>query len=138
MAFINEYIPEADVKKYGIEEINKKFIVGGTNSDQWTIDRDRDIYLRCVARGREEFRHQSTWTLYWKGTLLTVELDMISAGGERGGHGWSHYKLRFIGIPPSLEGKRDEIIADLREALAAYGGGGVYSTRTTSDTTLDV
>ncbi|WP_200958258.1 hypothetical protein [Massilia sp. Root335] len=60
MAFINEFIPEADIKKYGIEEINKKYIVGGTKSGQWTIDRDRDIYLRCVARGREEYRSEST------------------------------------------------------------------------------
>ena len=138
MAFINEYIPEADVKKYGLEEIDKRFIVVGTNARDWTIDRERDIYLRNVANGREELRHQSTWTLYWKGSLLVVELDMISACGERGGHGWSHYKLGFIGIPPCLEDKREEVIADLRETLTAYGGGGVYTTRTTSETTLDV
>ena len=138
MTFINEYIPDPDVKKYDLEEIDKQFIVGGTYARAWTIDRARDIYLRKVAIGREEFRHQSTWTFYWKGTLLTVELDMVDAGGVRGGHGWSHYKLRHMYIPPELTSKREEIIADLREALTDYKGGGVHSTRTTSDTTLDV
>ncbi len=138
MAFINEYITESDLKKYDLEEIDKRFIVGGTHARAWTIDRDRDIYLRRVANGREEFRHQSSWSFYWKGTLLTVELDTIGAGGERGGHGWTHYKLRHLWIPPELDGKREEILADLREALTDYKGGGVYSSLSTCDTTLDV
>ncbi len=136
--FINEYIPEADVKKYDLGEIDKRFIVGGTYARDWTIDRERDIYLRRVANGREEFRQQSTWSFYWKGTLLTVELDTIRGGGVRGGHGWTHYKMRQMWMPPSLVSAREEIIADLREALTAEKGGGVYSTRTTSDTTLDM
>lgn len=32
MAFANEFIPGEYVKKYGLEEIDKHFIVGGTNS----------------------------------------------------------------------------------------------------------
>ena len=32
MAFMNEYISKEDNKKYKIDEINKKFIVGGTRS----------------------------------------------------------------------------------------------------------
>jgi hypothetical protein len=138
MAFINEFIPEEDVEKYGIEEVNKKYIVGGTNSGQWTIDRERNIYLRCVARGREEFRNESTWTLYWKGELISIELHLLDAGGSRGKSGWAHWKVHGIYIPPHLEGRRNDILADLKNALTAYKGGGVYARTMDYSVTLDV
>ncbi len=138
MAFINEYIPEADVKKYGIEEIDKRFIVGGTRARDWTIDREREIYLRNVANGREEIRYQSTWTLYWKGELITLVLHLLGGAGKRGEPGWSHWKLHHIYIPSYLEDCRDEILADLKDALTAYKDGGVFSSNTTYSVTLDV
>ncbi|WP_200958259.1 hypothetical protein [Massilia sp. Root335] len=138
MAFINEFIPEADIKKYGIEEVNKKYIAGGTNSDQWTIDRDRDVYLRCVARGRDEFRNESTWTLYWERELITIELHLLDAGGRRGESGWAHWKLHHIYIPPHLEARRNDILTDLKNSLTAYKGGGVYARNTEYSVTLDV
>lgn len=138
MAFVNEYIPEADIEKYGIKEINKRFVVGGTNARDWTIDRERGMYLRNVANGREEFRHQSTWTFYWHGELLIVKLDMVKAGGKRGEACWAHKKIRGIELPQQLEGKRAEILNDLKEALTAYKDGGVFATATTYTLTLDI
>ena len=143
MALVNELIPDADVEKYAIKEINKRFVVGATSSRHWTIDRERDIYLRCVARGRHEARHESTWTFYWHGELMTVCLENLEAGGQRGGAGWSHYKLvdcykkRFF-IPEHLLDRRDEIIADLKEALVAYKDGGIYASTTSYSITLTV
>lgn len=138
MAFVNEYIPEADIEKYGIKEINKKFVVGGTNARDWTVDRVRDMYLRNVANGREEFRHQSTWTFYWHGELMRVDLDIVEAGGKRGEACWSHKKIRGIQIPQHLEDRRSEILSDLKEALTAYKDGGVFATATTYTLTLDI
>lgn len=82
MSFVNEFIPAEDVDKYGLKEIDKHFIVGGTNARDWTIDRDRDIYLRNVANGREDWRNQTKWTFYWRGAELTLRLDLL---GGRGG-----------------------------------------------------
>lgn len=144
MAFVNEHIPEADLKKYGIEEIDKQFIVGGTHDMSWTVDRERDIYLRCVARGRFEDSDRSTWTFYWRGELMTVCLKTVDSGsdGDRYGHGWVRYQLvncyrQGFFIPDHLLAQRDEIIADLREGLAARKGG-VYSSKSTYETTLTV
>lgn len=140
MAFMNEYISEDDRKKYGIDGIDEdlKRRAQVRNRD-WTIDHEREIYLRVINRGREESRNLSVWHFYWHGELMTVWLELMEAGGERGGHGWSHYRLdksRGDFVPPHLQGQREEVIADLRAALSARKGGGVYSTRTTSTTTL--
>lgn len=138
MAFVNEYIAEADIEKYGIKDINQRFVVGGTSARDWTIDRERDIYLRNVANGREEFRYQSTWTFYWHGELLVVRLDLIEGRGKRGESGWSHYKLRHIDMPEHIQDKYSVIVDDLKEALTAYKDGGVFSTNTTYTVTLDI
>ena len=139
MTFINEYIPEEDKIKYGLEEINERFIVGGTKCRSWTIDRERDIYLRNVARGwGEDICHQSTWTFSWHGELIVLELDNISTTGKAGGDRHGHKRIRKIEIPDHLEGKREEILADLKEALTAYKDGGVFATAKTYILTLDV
>ncbi len=144
MAFVNERISEDDRKKYGLDEVNKWLSnKGKVPNRDWTIDHERDIYLREIDRGREEYSHKSTWHFCWRGELMTVCLETISAGGERGGHGWSHYKLvdcymKGFFVPDHLADRREEIIEDLKDALTAYKGGGIHSTRKTSETTLTI
>lgn len=135
MAFVNEFIPESDITKYGIVEINTYYFKSSFRP-HWTIDRERDIYLRQVATGREEFADQLTFTLYWKGTLIEVRLledGGVSPGGER----WSEFKLNSIQIPEELSAQREEILSDLKEALTAYNGGGVYSSGGVYKTTFN-
>lgn len=140
MTFVNEYISDADRKKHGIDAIDADLKrCGQVRNDNWTIDHEREIYLRNINRGREESRNLSKWHLYWHGELMTVWLVLLEAGGVRGGHGCSHYKLDKSGgdlVPPHLQGQREEVMADLRAALSTYGDGGVYSATTTHETTL--
>ena len=134
MTFINEFIAFEDVEKYKLKAIDEKFIVGGTNSRQWTIDRSRGIYLRNVARGggaEPEIRNQTKWSFLWCDELLTLRLDLLDGGGEVGGIGWAQWKLVRVngsdGLPKSLKGKREEFLNDLKEALIAYKSAGTYS-----------
>jgi hypothetical protein len=132
MPFVNEFIPAEDVEKYGLKEIDKHFVVGGTNSRQWTIDRARGIYLRNVSRGREDWRNQTEWTFYWRGAELTLRLDLIESSGEKPDEpSWSHWKLVWLngshGLPEHLRAHKAEILADLEEALVVYGDFGVYT-----------
>jgi hypothetical protein len=138
MAFINEYIPVADMEKYQIKQIDKNFLIGGTNSTTWTIDREQDIYLRNVARGREDSRHETTWTFYWKGDLLSMQLDMLEYEGKRGGPGKAHMKLIWIGLPAHLLDQKNKIIYDLKEALTARKDGGVFASCTTYELNLEI
>lgn len=128
MAFVNEYIPVDDIKKYGIEEINRRFLKSNYKPT-WTVGRERNIYLRQVVSGREEFASQKDYTFYWEGVLIVVRLDE-AGGGVRGGKGWCHYKLLKLDLPEDLRGRRQDIINDLKEALVAYKDAGVYSATT--------
>jgi hypothetical protein len=64
MPFVNERIPAEDFETYQLREIDKHHVVGGVNARTWTVDRERGMYLRLVANGREEFSHEMEWTFY--------------------------------------------------------------------------
>ncbi|HQS83044.1 MAG TPA: hypothetical protein PKV42_11365 [Thiobacillus sp.] len=136
MGFVNEFIAEADYERTGIKDIAKRF--GGPIDRSWTIDRERNMYLHCVDRGREEARNHSTWIFCWHGELVVVWLALMEHRGERGEPGWSHWKLRGIDLPPHLQNRREEVLADLEEALIAYKDFGTYSVNTNYTITLDI
>jgi hypothetical protein len=145
MAFVNEYIPSEDVEKYHLEEIDKHFFPG-THARDWTIDRTRDIYLRNVELGGgsdPDLRNQTKWTFYWHNEPLTLRLDSLEGSGKPGEPGWSHWLLVWVngsnGLPASLKVHKAEFLADLKEALTAYQGGGVYSAHYTDySVSLDI
>ncbi|MCL1501435.1 hypothetical protein [Xanthomonas nasturtii] len=137
MPFVNEFIPEPDVVKHDLEAIDRDFVVGGTNARDWTVDRDRDMYLRNVANGggtEIEVRNQTKFSFYWHGELLTLRLDLVDGGGARGQPGWSHWRLMRInggeGLPEYLKADKEQFIADFKEALLAYKDFGVHSRNT--------
>jgi hypothetical protein len=138
MAFVSEYMSGADAEKYGIEAINNRFIIGGTRARDWTVDRDRDIYLRIVTTGREEMASRSTWTLFRHGDLTVVDLDLVRATGGMGKPSSSHYKLLRLDMPFHLQSQKDAVLDDLREALTCYGDGGMFSTATSFSLIFDI
>ena len=138
MAFINEYISAEDIKKYDLENINKKFVVGNVPICDWVINRERDIYLRVVARSREEFSHESTWVFYWHGVVIVVELENLSTNGVAGGERSGHKRIRKIDLPSNFKDRRSDILADLKEALIAYKDGGVFATATSYTLDLEI
>lgn len=147
MGFVNEFIPEEDVEKYGLKAIDEKFVVGGTEARDWTIDRERNIYIRNVANGGSsdpDIRNQTKWSFYWHGYTLYLRLDLIAGGGGRGEPGWSHWKLVWLndggncGLTTDLKEEKEQILADLKEALVAYKDFGIYSTNTDYQVILEI
>jgi hypothetical protein len=138
MAFVNEYITTEDFEKYGLAEIDAQFLVGGTTRGDWTIDRERNIYLREVATGREEMSGISKWSFFWKGDLLWFQRQGVAYRGKPGGPCWSHTKVTKFVIPSHLESNREEIYQDLRDAFMAYRDGGVFATSTEYSMQLDI
>ena len=138
MGFVNERMSQDDVKKYDIENIDKMFVYGGTMSRSWTRDRERDIYLRQVARGREETHSESSWTFYWGGKLIVLRIQNIETTGPVGGARTGHKKLLNVDIPEELRAKKSSIIEDLKSALVEYADGGVRRTASSYKLILDV
>lgn len=118
MAFVNEYIPAEDKKKYNMTADNYFYRAG---ADSWTVDRERDMFLllRAAHGGAEGILPEHSWAFYWRGHLLDVLLCNLSTeGDERTSRAWSRKKVVGIGgMTPELEAKRSQIIADLRDAL---------------------
>ena len=131
MAFVNEYIPEEDIKKYDIPAWNEKYLRSNFRP-AWTIDRERDIYLRYMHTGREASNDQWIFCFYWKGDMLSAELQ-VSGENDPDGLLVKHYKLLrlmfslFDPLPDSLCSHKSEILADLKEALIAFGDLGIHS-----------
>jgi hypothetical protein len=137
MAFVNERISEQDRKKYGLDEIDNSPGMGvHAPARYWTIDRDRSIYLRYLGRGREEFANRTTWHFYWNEELLVVDLLTLDTGGRPGEPCWAKKKIHRLPLPPHLSPRRDEIIADLYDAIAAHKDNGVFSKSTAYTLTL--
>ena len=147
MAFVNEYIPAADMEKYQIKEIDQRVpIHGRTHSDSWTIDRDRNMYIRNVKNGTYEFSYQSAWTFFWHDELLWVELEILDTSHGQNVPGWGKKRITMLRLmdgdsshlPDRLEPQKAQILKDLEEALLAYKSGGVYSTATSYELFLEI
>jgi hypothetical protein len=131
MAFVNEHIPEEDIKKYEIAKWDEKFLKGHYQPS-WTVDRVHDIYLRYMSCGREESSNRWTFCFYWKGHVLSVEVD-VSGGEAVNGVLPRTYSLvgltipLFDPLPNQLLGSRDHLLEDLKAALVGFGDYGVHS-----------
>ncbi len=141
MAFVNEYISPEDVEKYGIKALDD-FYFKGHSRPSWTRDRERDIYLRYMTSGHEEFADEWTCVLYWRGRQIEAVLK-VSGGGKPGGDQWSHYQLLRLrtpirrSLPNELGQDEVEAKAILKEALIAYRDFGVRSDSTNHTATFD-
>ena len=101
MAFVNEYIPEEDWEKYNFDELNKRPRRGLDTSDDWTIAREANIWLRKFYTESDHtepdggYTGVSVWDFYWKGALMLVEILGIETGGvlvNTAGQGKSYKK----------------------------------------------
>jgi hypothetical protein len=108
MAFVNEYIPEEDYEKYGLDELDRSISppaipAGHIKSRDWTIDRKRNIYLRKFSSERDPDETPCTgWTFFWKGELLWFVRRQISSGGKKNGPQWRKSKITHLVIPDHL------------------------------------
>ena len=128
MAFVNEYIPEADYEKYDLRRICGEHNLthrGRMHSRSWTIDRERRAFLIPVWSHREaEF---NGWAFYWHGEWMFFELKVADAWENKiADECWSRYQIKGFVVPPALEAQQEELIADFRAACSAYAGGGVF------------
>jgi hypothetical protein len=127
MAFIFERVSEEDIEKYNLRERNRSWHLATNDLYKWTIDKERDIYLRHITSGRDsECTDDSFFDFYWRGYLIYVHL------GFDGGGRWIPdapvkviWTLRDFQLPSELEEKRIEILEDLKAALFSHRLGSI-------------
>lgn len=132
MAFVNEYISDEDVEKYGIAQLREELHFFHATREQWdwTRDRERDAYLMQMRFLGRDFEPE-VWLLYEKGRYCAV---MLHRGGskklvERPYRRLWHFKgfdeawTNRCPVPPKEE--QPHVIQLLKEALTAYGYAGM-------------
>ena len=121
MAFVNEKISDTDVEKYGLIKINKHFLIDDLPAE-WTIDRDKKVYLRALGKPLPE---QQALCFYWHGHLLHLRLRRTGCG-IKGGTIFASFCVmsgkpnKKIWLPHRLEWAKNEIVVDLKKALNVY------------------
>ncbi|WP_050465698.1 hypothetical protein [Herbaspirillum autotrophicum] len=116
MSFVTERISDEEFLKYNIAKTCYGDQAEGKR--YWSIDRDRDIYLR---RAWIDWQCPSDeyWSFYWKGVegcVRTFTLDFISEE-----NGWSKESIR-VGLSPVImaSGPEDVIRNDFMEAYRSH------------------
>ncbi|AVD71416.1 hypothetical protein [Desulfobulbus oralis] len=79
MAFVNEYISDEDVEKYGIAQLRDELHANYATREhwEWTRDQERDAYLIQRSHLGRDFEPE-VWLLYEKGRYCAV---MLHRGG---------------------------------------------------------
>ena len=135
MGFVNEYMSKEDIEKYHIQELNKRFWVGNYKP-QWTVDRERDAYLRYLESGRESTSARTKFYFYWRGYEILADM-LVKPHDNQGGEPGSHYSIHDLKVPDEVSGQTEQIISDLKEALAVHKDAGILSRAKVFHATFD-
>ena len=146
--FVNEYVCDADIKKYKLQEIHpidQERLDEGLVHYQWAIDREREIWFTYKeseesgldgydVRDPEYYTGNGIYVLHYKGENIEVvlrrhydeerEQEKITNNNPY----YFIWELIRINKPESLNDISDEeIITILKEALSVYGAPGIYT-----------
>ena len=146
MVFVNEWISPEDIKQYELhkdyeETRNPQRFVGGVysnlkineglKSNEWTIDREREAYLRWGGIGRADDGDGgcSYFILNWKGSRLYFVISTVETQEINRELKIAYYQRNLVRdfIPLELEVKKVEILNLLKDALTVYGEMGMHS-----------
>lgn len=130
MAFVNEYIPEADYEKYDLRRVcgerNLKSLKGHMHSNSWTMDRERNAFIIKIWAHRDSPFYG--WAFCWKGEWMFFEMALVDGEAKPdGSFGRFMFHVKEFVVPPVLENYRKEVVDSLREAITACPGSPTFS-----------
>ena len=130
MAFVNEYIQEADYEKYDLRRIcgehNLPSQRGQMYSRSWTVDRETDAFLIQVW-SHHEARFEG-YAFYWKGEWTFFEMATVDGEAKPDGSSCRYlFHVKGFVVPPALESRREGLLTDLHAAITACPGSPTFS-----------
>ena len=119
MPFVHEFILPKDKSLLRLAP-NPHFYRAGKSS--WTADHERRIFL--VYRGGygpEGPQDLTSWAFFWRGLLLDIELRSLRSEVDASNNHMQSLKrvVRISEVHGQIDGRLDEILRDLQEALTA-------------------
>lgn len=139
MAFVNEYITPEDREKYGLDELDKiyqRMFLPMSKSDDFTIDRERNCYLRLVKLGREPEGEGNIWYFSFFINENTYVLKfLIEEAGNLRTQAYRKYTLLKIQSNDQID--ITPFFPILKEALIAYKVLGILSKCTSFEANFD-
>jgi hypothetical protein len=124
MAFVNEYIPEADYEKYDLRRICGEHNLahrGDMHSRHWTIDRSIDSFLIEIWSHYQSA--ETGWAFYWQGNWIFFERFTRDALKDLS---HTNNMIRGMVLPLHIAEKKAELLAALSAAFSAEACGGVF------------
>ena len=131
MAFVNEYISDEDVEKYGIAQLRDELHAYHQRRYHWTRDRERDAYLVQIHHLGRDLEPED-WLLYEKDRYCAVMLHREGGSmklSERPYRILWHFDGfcdAWLRCPVPAEEEQPQVIQLLKEALTVYGLNGVW------------
>ncbi|MDR0467384.1 MAG: hypothetical protein LBG67_00870 [Campylobacteraceae bacterium] len=126
MAYVNEKISDEDYEKYNLAEIDKRLRISNPSS-AWTIDREREIWLRLYRQttDRDNFGEEiyTIWDFYRKGYLISVKTEGIKwVHDKERNEVYQYLKILSLEIPKEIENEKEQILKELKKAFEESGG----------------
>jgi hypothetical protein len=126
MAFVNEYIPEADIEKYDLRRVcgerNLPSQAGQIHSRHWTIDRDLNSFLiKTWAHRDSDF---SGYAFHWKNRWVFFEMRPVDSRISIDASScWFKFIVKKLEVAGMDESDRSQLMSNLQEAITASPGG---------------
>ncbi|PIE74112.1 MAG: hypothetical protein CSA19_01445 [Deltaproteobacteria bacterium] len=130
MAFVNEYVTEADNKRYNLDELWARYngVLSQKLPDKkcWVIDREKEIWLLDTGRIPDPdldhaYLPEQIWTLHYQGDNIEVRIQ-VSDDKEIAGKQYKRVWDLLALSSDALENLQTELLLQiLEEMLKTYG-----------------
>lgn len=143
MAFVNEYISQEDIKKYGLDEVWEKYTKDrtikmlGDAARQWTINKNENIFMVPLAKViAEEYDHGCSYTkeqcflFYFQDKFFEIRLIMVDYKKAFSENGLKVTAYSVVWDLLSINPEAKDVHAfneNLKAALKTFGMNGVVS-----------
>ncbi|MDR2080863.1 MAG: hypothetical protein LBP54_03110 [Campylobacteraceae bacterium] len=125
MAFVNEVISKEDYEKYNLGALDKRRL--SSYSKEWAIDREKKRWLKKYHSsididnfGKDT---DTTWDFYRNGYLISVKTKELKKSYDlEKKEGYKYIKILELKIPQEIEGEKEQMLKDFKEAFEASFG----------------